>query len=134
MKGDLEVAYRIKIAGERLGWTVIVDENEGEELRNTSLDFCIITARTVNPTSLSSNHPNYFLIYCQRNFCDINGDLKKEYGNYEGYLLTIDRTNFSKFTSFKSNQITPSIPFYPRAYSTTYQQVNPVNLTCIIPS
>ena len=134
LKGDLEVAYRIKIAGERLGWNVIVDENEGEGLRNTTLDFSIITTHLANPRFLSRNHPNYFIIYCQKDFCKMNGDLKNEYRDYDGYLLTIDKTDFSNFISRKSNLIAPSIPFYPTAYATPYETVSPLNLTYIVPT
>ncbi len=134
LKGDVEVAYRIKIAGERLGWTMIVDENEGEGIRNTSLDFSIITTHVAKPRFLSRNHPNYFIIYCQKDFCKMNGDLENEYRDYDGYLLTIDKTDFSTFTSRKGNLIAPSIPFYPTAYATPYKPVSPLNLTYIVPT
>jgi hypothetical protein len=40
--GDREVAWRIKIAGEQLGWTVYLDEDEGRQVQHLDhLDFVI---------------------------------------------------------------------------------------------
>ncbi|MCX6988657.1 MAG: glycosyltransferase [Chlamydiae bacterium] len=134
MYGDLEVAYRMKIAGERLGWIVVLDETNGEGLRNIPLDFAIVTTGFEKVRFRSIDYPYYLVVYQKVPFFDDHGFLHDEYADYNGYLLTIKKDGLFGFDPDKMHPILPNIFFYPTAYSTPYQPVTLCHLAYIIPS
>lgn len=130
--GDREVAWRIKVAGEQLGWTVIIDENEGRQLQNREdLDWVICL--------LSNNHftnphcSNYLTVFHPFWYLDSGRKFYPFYEKYDGYLLTInDRETLAEALEAKNKDFN-FIPFYPSVHSVPYREVVFNNLVTMIP-
>lgn len=124
--GERELAWRIKIAGENLGWTVLLEENEGRQLQNIEdLDW-VICLLPENPFP-NSRCPNYLTIFHPSNYLNRERSLLPFYEQYDGYLLTIQAEKM------RANKELYSIPFYPSVHSIPYQEVALNNLVIIIP-
>lgn len=129
--GDREVAWRIKIAGERLGWKVTVDESEGYNTYHSKLDWVICMLPN---NQLTNPHcPSYLLVFHPHNFLNKKREFLPFYEKYEGYLLTIhDRDSLEKGLK-KSNKEFHAIPFYPTVFEVPYRKVDPKELVVMIP-
>ena len=130
--GEREVAWRIKIAGENLGWTVIIDENQGCEIQNMKeLDWviCLIPKNEFsNPYCL-----NYQTIFHPFSYLDNQRKLVEFYEKYDGYLLTInDRETIEEGLKLKNKEFN-FIPFYPTVYHVPYKKIELNNLFTTIP-
>jgi len=131
--GEREVAWRIKIAGESLGWQVTLDENEGRLLRTKKdLDFliCVLPKYKYKATQTC----NYLTLFHPFNYLSENRELKPQYYSYSGYLLTIpDGPNLEEFFSEKNVKFN-WIPFYPSVHYVEYKKLPLTNLVVMIPT
>lgn len=130
--GDREVAWRIKIAGESLGWTVFLDEDEGRQVQNMDqLDWVI--CMLPNNEFLNPSCPNYLMVFHPFWYLNDERQLLPFYDKYTGYLLTInDRETIAD--SLKSrNKEFHFVSFYPSVYHVPYQEVELNNLVTMIP-
>lgn len=130
--GDREVAWRIKIAGERLGWTMILDEIEGRQVRkHQQLDWVI--CMLPNNEFTSPHCPNYLMVFHPFWYLDDDRRLVPFYEKYDGYLLTVnDRETIEKGLKLK-NKAFNHVPFYPSVYEVPYREVELNNLMTMIP-
>lgn len=130
--GDREVAWRIKIAGEMLGWTVILDEKNGLNIKGMKdLDFVI--SLLPNNNAINPFCPNYQMIFHPFWYLDDHRQLLPFYEKYDGYLLTIkDRESIAKGFKAKHKEFY-YIPFYPSVYSIPYCEVPLDSLVTMIP-
>ncbi len=105
--GDKEIALRIKIAGERLGWTVIIDENEGKEIQHQKFDWVICM--------MPKNHfhnphcPNYITIFQAFPYFDDQKKLNPFYDKYDARLSTVDTK--TSLSSLHFLPLTHHVPF-----------------------
>lgn len=130
--GDREVAWRIKVAGENLGWSVFLDEDNGKGLQNrTDLDWVICLLP--NNEYFNPHCPNYLMIFHPFWYLDDKRRLMPFCEKYAGYLLTInDRETILEGLKLK-NKAFNFIPFYPSVYEIPYQEVPLNNLMTMIP-
>lgn len=130
--GDREVAWRIKIAGENLGWTVFLDENDGRQLRNIEqLDWVI--CMLPNNEFFNSSCPNYQIVFHPFWYLDEERKFLPFYEKYDGYLLTINDRETLKNSLESKNKEFNFISFYPSVYSVPYREVALNNLVTMIP-
>ncbi len=126
--GERELAWRIKIAGESLGWTVFLDEERGskiQEMQDLDWVICVLP----NNQFLNPYCPNYQTIFHPFNFLDKQRKLLPFYEKYDGYLLTIeDRESISR-----GGKPFHCIPFYPTVHSVPYKEVPLNNLMTMLP-
>lgn len=129
--GDREVAWRIKIAAERLGWKVYLDENFGQKVAKRKLDLviCLLPENQFfNPFC-----PNYLMVFHPFNYLDEQRRFKPFYEKYDGYLLTInDRESLQNSLELKNKEF-HHIPFYPTLYSIPFEELSYNNLMVMIP-
>lgn len=127
--GDRETAWRIKIAGENLGWTVFLDEDEGRTIHNKKLDFVI--CMLPNNNFFNPHCPNYQMIFHPYWYLDEQRRIVSFYEQYDGYLLTInDRESLAAgFNNKKFHYI----PFYPSVHGIPYRSLELNNLVTMIP-
>ena len=122
--GDREVAWRIKIAGERLGWKVFLDEEEGIRLNYKQLDWVICMLHNNNISNTPC--PNYLMVFHPFTFLNEKRRFKSFFHKYDGYLLTInDRETLEKGLK-KKNKKFHHISFYPTIYNISYKKL-PLN-------
>lgn len=129
--GDREVAWRIKIAGERLGWSVFLDQQEGTQLNYHELDWVICML----PDNKISNLPcpNYLMVFHPFLYLDKRRSFHAFYEKYDGYLLTINDRDTLRNGLKRKNKEFHHIRFYPTVYSTAYQKLTPHDLVVMIP-
>jgi hypothetical protein len=129
--GDREVAWRIKIAGERLGWNVFLDERDGSQIVDQELDFvvCMLPENDfINPSC-----PNYLMVFHPFTYLNKQRRFNPFYEKYDGYLLTInDRETLRTGLRLKNKEF-HHIPFYPTVYSVPYQKLTFDSLVVMIP-
>lgn len=129
--GDREVAWRIKIAGERLGWTVFLDEDNGKGLQSLDLDWVI--CMLPNNEFFHPSCPNYLMVFHPFWYLDEERRLLPFYERYQGYLLTInDRETIKNGLWLKGKEF-EYVSFYPSVYSVPYREVPLNNLVTMIP-
>lgn len=129
--GDREVAWRIKISGERLGWSVIVDEEEGRQLVGKELD--LVICMIPNNSTPEIYCPQYLMVFHPFNYLDKKKKFKPFYEKYDGYLLTIhDRETLEEGLRRKKKQF-HHIPFNPSIYQTPYRELLPKELVVMLP-
>lgn len=129
--GDREVAWRIKIAGERLGWTIFMDESNGNQIVNQKLDLVICMLPDNQFFNLFC--PNYLMVFHPFSYLDEQRRFKPFYEKYDGYLLTInDRETLQSALELKNKEF-HYIPFYPTVYSVPYQELTLNDLVIMIP-
>jgi len=131
--GEREVGWRIKIAGENLGWTMILDEKEGKNLKKMrDLDFviCLLPGSTVPlPTCYV-----YQTIFHPFNYLDEERIILPVYKKYDGYLLTIrDRCSILKSFRLKNKKFN-FISFYPTVPKVSYQKNRLNSLVTMLPN
>ncbi len=129
--GEREVAWRIKIAGEQLGWTVLVDENEGQEIQHLK-DLEYVICLLPRNVFLNPHCPNYLTIFHPFDFFDKEQVLLPLYEKYDGYLLTIDAQKNSKIFRRLNYKEVYTIPFYPSIYAIDYKEPAPSALVTMI--
>lgn len=128
--GDREVAWRIKIAAERLGWTVLLDEAEGRQILNEQLDWsiCMLTKNEFsNPQC-----PNYLMVFHPFNYLDKERKFHPFYEKYDGYLLTINDRESLKIGLKQKNKEFHYTTFYPTIQSVPYMKVQLKNLVVMV--
>jgi len=128
--GDREVAWRIKVAAERLGWEAHIDESGGKNLRMKKLDFAICMLPN---NTFTSNCPIYLMIFHPFQYLDKNRLLLPFYEKYDGYLLTIHDRDIIRKTAWHKKKVFHFIPFYPTIYSTPYRELDFRDLVVMIP-
>lgn len=129
--GDREVAWRIKIAAENLGWTVFIDENEGRQISTQQLDWVI--CMLPNNAFLNPHCPNYLMVFHPFNYLDNHREFFPFYERYDGYLLTIhDRDSLENSLKLKNKDF-HYIPFFPSLYEIPYDEVELNYLMLMIP-
>lgn len=129
--GDREVAWRIKIAGESLGWEVLLDEDNGRHLQDQQLDWVI--CMLPNNEFHNPNCPNYQVIFHPFWYLDDERKLVPFYEKYDGYLLTINDRETIENSLRLSGKEFHYIPFYPSVYSLPYREVALNNLVTMVP-
>lgn len=129
--GDREIAWRIKIAGEKLGWKVFIDEEEGRRLKYHELDWVICMLPDNNISDLPC--PNYLMVFHPFNYLDEKRNLKPFYTKYDGYLLTInDRENLKEGLKQIGKEF-HHVRFYPTIYRLPFQKPTVKDLVVMIP-
>lgn len=128
--GDREVAWRIKIAGERLGWRVLIDEKKGRLIQNHQFDWVICMLPNCNYDN--PNCPNYLMVFHPFNYLNAKKRFLPFYEKYDGYLLTIKNRNTLEEGLKEANKEFHYIPFYPTVYDVPYHQVELNNLMVMI--
>lgn len=129
--GDREVAWRIKIGGERLGWEVFLDEQKGQLLKQQKFDWviCMLPKNSIK----TPHYPNYLMVFHPFWYLDKQGKFDPFYEKYDGYLLTInDRETLENGLKEKNKKFF-HIPFYPTTYNTPYRRLEPKHLVVMIP-
>ncbi|HSW87428.1 MAG TPA: YncE family protein [Rhabdochlamydiaceae bacterium] len=119
-RGEVSFAHRIKSACKNLGWRAdIVDINRPRRLRKKNLDFVI---NLVPGIYKRPKCKNYMAIFdpLHHYFRD-DGFLKREYRNYDGYLLTYSPWFDDK--NFNGDKL-PYIKWYPTAHRQEYKKVD----------
>lgn len=127
--GEREIGWRIKIAAEQLGWTAILDEKEGNDIKRlTDLDWviCLLPRNVVNR---NPKCPNYLTIFHPFNYLDGLRRLLPIYRRYDGYLMTIDCNS----VCHPKTQSLNAISFYPSTFAVPYTKVELNNLVTMIP-
>jgi len=129
--GDREVAWRIKIAAERLGWTVFLDEEGGQQLKLLKLDWLISMLPDNNVFSVLGL--NYLMVFHPFYFLNEERRFKPFYEKYDGYLLTInDRETLREGLKLKNKEF-HYVRFYPTVYDVPYKKLKLNNLVVMIP-
>ncbi len=131
--GDREVAWRIKIAGEKLGWKVFVDENGGQLVcKMKNLDWVI--SLLPDPKVFNARCPNYQAVFHPYFFLDEKRRMLGKFEKYDGYLLTIpDRQSIAEGFEKRGKEF-HYIPFYPSIYYIPYCEVPINNLVTMTPA
>lgn len=129
--GDREVAWRIKIAGERLGWTVFLDEDEGRNLKGQMLDWVICMLPKNNYCTVGC--ANYLMVFHPFNYLDEKRRFKSFYEKYDGYLLTINDRKSLRNGLKKKHKKFHHISFNPTVYNVPYQKLALNDLVVMIP-
>lgn len=125
--GEREVAWRIKIAGERLGWTVYLDEFSGSKTHKKRLD-CVICMIN-NKKTINSKCYNYLTLFHPFIFLDEARKIKPFYEKFDGFLLTLDRETIEP----PENKKFYSSPFYPTMFRVPYRELEFNDLVVMIP-
>ena len=130
--GEREVAWRIKIAAERLGWKVFLDEKRGRKIKKIKhLDWVICTLP--GNKYLHKNCPVYQTIFHPFSYLDSEGKLEPFYEKYDGYLLTIGTSEaFENGFKLKQKDLFTST-FYPTLQHIDYKKIELKNLVTLIP-
>ncbi len=125
--GERELAWRIKIAAENLGWKAILDEKRGCHLKKKKgVDWVLC----MNPRHERYNKHSHNYITLLHPF--EYEKLKKKpnccpfYERYNGYLLTITPKEDLKIFLQSKNKPFFSVPFYPTLQYVEYMKV-PLN-------
>ena len=130
--GERELGWRIKIAGESLGWTMVLDETRGKALcEKDDLDWiiCLLPSNVYT----STHCPNFLTIFHPFNYLDANRVLLPFYEKYDGYLLTIkDKESVENSLKPKGRELY-SITFYPTVQEVPFTEVALNNLVTMIP-
>lgn len=129
--GDRETAWRIKIAAERLGWDVFLDESSGSQIKDQTLDWVI--CMLPKNQYFDARFPNYLMVFHPFNYLDKERKFKSFYEKYDGYLLTINDRESLENGLKKKNKEFNYIPFYPTVYEVPYQELNLNHLMVMIP-
>lgn len=129
--GDREAAWRIKMAGENLGWTVLLDENEGRDIQDQQLDWtiCLIA----NNRCFNPNQTNYLAVFHPFWFLDEDRKFLSFCAKYDGYLLTINDRESLSHGLVEMHKEFHHIQFYPSVYSTPYRKLELNHLLVMIP-
>jgi hypothetical protein len=130
--GDTEAAWRIKIAGENLGWKVCVDERRGSQIENQKFD-CVIC---LIPYKKKSNYsyPNYLAVFAPHTYLNNERSFNSFSEEYDGFLLTInDRDNLKECLEKKQKKF-HFMTFYPTIYNVPYKKVPLNNLVFGLPA
>lgn len=129
--GDREIAWRIKIAAERLGWEVSLNEESGGTLNEEPLDFTI--CMLPNNECFNPSCPNYLLVFHPFWYLNEERKLMPHYMRYDGYLLTIPDRETLEVGLKENNKKFYHVPFYPSVYQVPHR-INKFNfLTVMIP-
>ena len=129
--GDREVAWRMKIAGERLGWKVIVDEDEGRNLKGQKFDWVICMLPKLKPIKIDC--PNYLMVFHPFNYLNDKRMFNSISEKFDGYLLTIhDRETLRKGLKRKNKKF-HHISFNPTVYNVPYKKLAAKDLVVMIP-
>lgn len=129
--GDREIAWRIKIAGERLGWNVFLDEESGNQLNYQNLDWVICMLPDNSISDLPC--PNYLMVFHPFYYLDESRALRSVYERYDGYLLTINDRQTLQEGLNKKNKKFHHVKFYPTIYSVPYKKLILHDLVVMIP-
>lgn len=129
--GDREVAWRIKIAGKKLGWKVYLDEKAGVELQQRKLDWVI--CMLPNHQLFQPSCPNYLMVFHPFNYLDSERKFNAHSSKYDGYLLTINDRKTLKAGLKEKNKEFHHVRFYPTIYSIPYKKLPLNNLVVMIP-
>lgn len=129
--GDRETAWRMKIAAERLGWTVLLDEWQGYQIRHMKLDWVICML----PGNKFFNRlcPNYLMVFHPFGYLNHERKFLPFYQRYDGYLLTIHDRETLADSLKQNNKEFHCIPFFPTVFSVPYQRLSFDNLMTMIP-
>lgn len=129
--GDREVAWRIKIAGKKLGWKIYLDEKEGVEVQNRKLDWviCMLPFHKLFHPSC----PNYLMVFHPFNYLNPQRKFTDHSSKYDGYLLTINDRKTLKTGLKEKNKEFHHVRFYPTIYSVPYKKLSLNNLVVMIP-
>lgn len=128
--GDREVAWRMKIAGENLGWKVTVDEDDGRQLNYKQLDWVVCMLPYNN---IASSCPIYLMVFHPFNYLNEQRRFNLRYEKYDGFLLTIHDRDTLREGLEKSNKKFHHVTFYPTVYSVPYKRLEINNLVVMIP-
>lgn len=129
--GDREVAWRIKIAAERLGWSVALDESGGINVQNQQLDWVI--CMIANNELINPWCPNYLMVFHPFWYLNEQREFLPFCEKYDGYLLTIHDRDTLKQGLEKKNKKLYYTPFFPTVYNVPYKQVDLNELVVMIP-
>lgn len=129
--GDREAAWRIKIAGEKLGWKVYIDEKEGAELQHKKLDWVI--CMLPNHNLFHPSCPNYLMVFHPFNYLDGKKRFNAHSSKYDGYLLTINDRKTLKAGLKKKDKKFHHVRFYPTIYNIPYKELSLNSLVVMIP-
>ncbi len=130
--GEREVAWRIKIAAEHLGWEVFLDEKEGHKLKKKKKLNWIICLLP-NNRRIYKYCPTYLTIFHPFNYLNSERKLKPFYEKYDGYLLTIDQTDELENDFQLKNRQFFSSAFYPTLQHVDYKELVLDSLMTMIP-
>ena len=131
--GDRETAWRIKIGGESLGWTMILDEDEGRQVQNMEDLDLVICMLPINEFT-NPYCPNYQMIFHPFWYLDDERKIAPFYEKYDGYLLTInDRKTLEDGLRLKNKDF-HFVPFYPSVHNVPYRELALNNLMTMIPT
>lgn len=83
--GDREIAWRIKIAANRLGWKVFLDEDHGRLIQNMQLDWVI--CMLPDNQFFHPHCPNYLMVFHPFKYLNEKRDFHSFYKKYDGYFL-----------------------------------------------
>lgn len=129
--GEREVAWRIQVAGERLGWNVVLDEEAGFRIKDQKLDWVI--CMLPKNAYFNPHCPNYLTVFHPFHYLNEQRRFKSFYEKYDGYLLTIpDRETLEKGLQEKKKEF-HHVRFYPTVYAIPYQKVALNDLVVMIP-
>lgn len=130
--GEREVGWRIKLAGESLGWTVFLDENRGCDLRKIK-DLDWVICLLPNNNSFMPICPNYLTIFHPLHYLDEDRKLISKYERYEGYLFTIKNgESIGEFFKLRNKKL-HATDFYPTVHPVPYQKILLNTLMTMVP-
>lgn len=129
--GDREVAWRIKRAGERLGWKVFLDEDRGRTLNYHELDWVICMLPDSQLSDLPC--PNYLMVFHPFNYLNEKRRFLPFFEKYDGYLLTIHDRGTLEFGLKRAHKKFHYISFYPTVYVVPYKELAINDLMVMIP-
>lgn len=129
--GERELAWKIKLAAEQLGWKAFLDEEEGVRLQTMShLDWVICLV----PKNLHRIRrcPNYITIFDNYRYFNEEKKLLPFYKNYDGYLVTIPEEEF-RLSLLEEKKDCFVLPFFPTVQDTPYQRVSLNSIVTTMP-
>lgn len=118
--GEMEFAHRIVRAGKNIGWESTILDYQDKTIAQSDYDFII----SLVPEAYPSANPTYLALFDPKNhYFKINGKLKSEYMEYDGYLVTYEidpKEVCSSFFCFR-----PSLNWFPLVQCLEYEPVDP---------
>lgn len=118
--GERELAWRVKIAADRLGWEAVLDESRGRGIRKEKGFDWVINITPLN--AIYNRYCNNYVAFLHP-FKYLQKQSIPFYEIYSGYLLTINREEvFEKFLQSKNKPFF-SVPFYPSVHRVEYKKV-----------
>lgn len=130
--GEREIGWRIKIAAEKLGWTAILDEQEGRDIyKKKKFDWVIC----LMPYNRYENRycPTYVTMFHPFNYLEAGRTLNPFYDKYDGYLVTVQNTIDMENAFLAQNKKLKMLRFYPSIYELPYKKLTLNNLVTMIP-